>query len=419
MTKDELKKFANDPFWIKLRWFLFIFFWLLWVFMLVAAVFIIISAPKCAAPEPLVWYKLGPLVKIDAENYKNQLEELSALKTTGVVMELPPEETYIVETNESVQNKIKELVKTFKEAEINVILDITPNFVTKDDPLFIAAETNQTLRNAFIWSQLGDLPTNWKSVTVPKTPAWTKIGAFYYLSQFGENHLDLQLKNEIAKEKLMSVLRYLVQLGVKGFRLANAKYFIVGDIKNEEANVDTGDHQMDEYEFWTHKETTYQEGLAELLHELSREVHNATAGEGFLSVSEDIYRPEVFKLNEKVMSIDIPIFGRLPDLLNRDEEAIAVQMHKEIENVYDGVGHSSWVQWSYNNSDFQHLDSSAYNMFMMLLPGVPVVPLDVLTDNSTKKLAHELTKLRHDHSFMHGAFSIFNNTDGNVIGYSK
>ena len=38
LTKSELMKYATDPFWVKLRWALFILFWLIWVGMLVSAV---------------------------------------------------------------------------------------------------------------------------------------------------------------------------------------------------------------------------------------------------------------------------------------------------------------------------------------------------------------------------------------------
>lgn len=55
MGKEELMKYANDPFWVRLRWFLFILFWLLWAGMLIGAIMIIYAAPKCESPEPKSW----------------------------------------------------------------------------------------------------------------------------------------------------------------------------------------------------------------------------------------------------------------------------------------------------------------------------------------------------------------------------
>jgi phage shock protein PspC (stress-responsive transcriptional regulator) len=71
MGKEELMKFANDPFWVRLRWFLFIFFWLLWAAMLAGAIAIIIMAPKCAAPAPLKWWEQSPLYQVFLPAFKD------------------------------------------------------------------------------------------------------------------------------------------------------------------------------------------------------------------------------------------------------------------------------------------------------------------------------------------------------------
>lgn len=55
MDKEELLKYAKDPFWVRLRWFLFITFWLCWAAMLVGAIMIIYEAPKCEPPAPRTW----------------------------------------------------------------------------------------------------------------------------------------------------------------------------------------------------------------------------------------------------------------------------------------------------------------------------------------------------------------------------
>ena len=57
-------KYANDPFWVKLRMSLFVLFWLAWVGMLAASVVIIIYAPKCPSPDPKEWWQKGPIYKV-------------------------------------------------------------------------------------------------------------------------------------------------------------------------------------------------------------------------------------------------------------------------------------------------------------------------------------------------------------------
>lgn len=77
MGKEELMKFANDPFWVRLRWALFILFWLLWAAMLTGAIAIIVMAPKCAAPEPKKLWEESPIVQLDvSDSPSNDLKGL-------------------------------------------------------------------------------------------------------------------------------------------------------------------------------------------------------------------------------------------------------------------------------------------------------------------------------------------------------
>jgi len=69
LSKEELMQYANDPFWVRLRWVLFILFWVIWVAMLVASVVIIVYAPKCPSPAPKQWWQKGPIYKASVEQF--------------------------------------------------------------------------------------------------------------------------------------------------------------------------------------------------------------------------------------------------------------------------------------------------------------------------------------------------------------
>lgn len=73
-------KFVNDPFWVRLRWILFIGFWLLWAAMLAGAIAIIVMAPKCSVPEPKKLWEESPIVQLDMSDsptgHLNQLEPI-------------------------------------------------------------------------------------------------------------------------------------------------------------------------------------------------------------------------------------------------------------------------------------------------------------------------------------------------------
>jgi len=79
LTKEELMKYAADPFWVRLRWALFLLFWAVWVAMLVASVVIIVYAPKCPSPEPKEWWQKSPIYKVDLDTFPKKEEQLSAL----------------------------------------------------------------------------------------------------------------------------------------------------------------------------------------------------------------------------------------------------------------------------------------------------------------------------------------------------
>ena len=71
LTKAELMAYATDPFWVRLRWFLFVLFWVAWVGMLVAAVAIIVVAPKCYRPAPKQWWQKGPVYEVYVKSFKD------------------------------------------------------------------------------------------------------------------------------------------------------------------------------------------------------------------------------------------------------------------------------------------------------------------------------------------------------------
>lgn len=75
MGKEELMKYANSPFWIRLRWLLFVTFWLSWFAMMFGALFIIFMTPKCFPSSKLEWYQKSPLYVINAASLVSQDSE--------------------------------------------------------------------------------------------------------------------------------------------------------------------------------------------------------------------------------------------------------------------------------------------------------------------------------------------------------
>lgn len=71
MGKEELMKYANEPFWVRLRMFLFVLFWIGWIAMLVGAVVIILLAPRCPPAPKLDWYQKTAMYQADVKTFKD------------------------------------------------------------------------------------------------------------------------------------------------------------------------------------------------------------------------------------------------------------------------------------------------------------------------------------------------------------
>lgn len=57
LSKDELMKYANQPFWVRIRNTLFASFWIVWISILVVAIGFVVNSPGCkmvSAHSPLV-----------------------------------------------------------------------------------------------------------------------------------------------------------------------------------------------------------------------------------------------------------------------------------------------------------------------------------------------------------------------------
>lgn len=61
-------KYANDPFWVRLRLFLFVLFWVVWIAMLVGAIVIVAFAPGCPATASLPWWKKSAMMELSVGN---------------------------------------------------------------------------------------------------------------------------------------------------------------------------------------------------------------------------------------------------------------------------------------------------------------------------------------------------------------
>ncbi|EDX12046.1 uncharacterized protein LOC6727150 isoform X1 [Drosophila simulans] len=407
MSKEELMKYANDPFWVRLRWIFFVCFWAVWVGMLVGAILIIIGAPKCAAPQPLPWYKRGPHAKFASVETCSPEDVANAKKlvSAGAIYELPAALTYDVKKPE-VEEKIKHLVALYQGSDIRVILDLTPNYVAKNSQLMQDAIANPEMRSAFVWrSGAKVLPNNWLKVGGNRS-AWEKVGDNYVLSQFEDGYYDLRMNSTIVRNEFGGVLKHLVELGVRGFRLKNTKFFALFDsLEDELPSSSPKDFSLgpNEYGFYSHNKTTFLFGLGDVLYDYLSIVKNSS-DEAFFSVAEDVMYPQTYQLSRVpgAYGIDLPMYGNFVKVLSKSKPD--TPLRKELENTLALSGNDSWLQWNFADIYVDTpQDPSALALFLSLLPGVPVVAVDAVAYKKVDQNTYQhITNLRKTASYMHG-----------------
>lgn len=69
LRKEELQKYASDPYWVRLRVILLILCAVVWLAMLVAAVVIIVVAPKCPPRPDQEWWEAAVVYQLNPNSF--------------------------------------------------------------------------------------------------------------------------------------------------------------------------------------------------------------------------------------------------------------------------------------------------------------------------------------------------------------
>jgi len=389
LTKDELMKYANDPYWVRMRWFLFILFWIIWVAMLVVSIVIIIYAPKCPSPEPKAWWQKSPLYKVDIATFKDSnnddIGDLAGIKSkldylvqTGVgtvyvsqfLQQTSSSETkigYDIQDYMQVDSKYgnledwKALVTALKERDQKVVIDFVPNHTSDQHMWFessVAKEEPYT--DFYIWNEgggAGSPPNDWTGAD--GNPAWTwhqERGA-WYLHQLGPNQPDLNMDNPRVVKELENVLKHWIGTGVNGFVIHDLPSLVDGPVSgSNDKDVGRQVEIIKKFRAVVDAETE-DSGVPCILYADVNDLDNEQVGA--------LYGDKISGANVGNL-IHLPLSNTLQGI----GETISAKALKETFDSYiTGLPVNAWPSFSIQSWEFTEYYVDPLTMFKMLLPG--------------------------------------------------
>ncbi|XP_063908317.1 amino acid transporter heavy chain SLC3A1 [Zophobas morio] len=402
LTKEELMKYANDPFWVRLRWFLFITFWILWGLMLLGAILIILAAPKCNPPPPRTWWEKGPIAEVDqdSDNSDSIVQKLKDLSVTGVIVSWP-DDAYIDfdETHDFIKS-----LKKYKDEDINVIMEVEAGY---SHVWFNKSEyKDPEFSNYYIWQPPKDMsngegphpPNNWVSMNNNSSWKFSDKRNEYYYAPTGQPHLNF--RNPNVTDRFSDIINKFLRYGVGGIRLRGASNLLVDEKFTDEVNVQNpGDCVLNDYCFYIHSHTENLNDLGPLLKKWRDVVKNKTDNGPFM-ISEDLNANiEAYKLNSSYI-VDLPLQSHFVFKPNIN---VANMLH--IVNTTFTANNFTWPLWKANSS-------SEWDIVTYLLPGTPLIAPSSLANK-------DLLKIRDSPSIMRGSFNMYSINEDTVFAFSR
>ncbi|KYQ57725.1 Maltase 1 [Trachymyrmex zeteki] len=441
MGKEELMKFANDPFWVRLRWALFIIFWLIWAAMLAGAIAIIVMAPKCSAPEPKKLWEESAIVELDASDVFNsdlteqerilsdlKNQHIRAISLSSLVKESANGEVIdfkAIKPELGNTSDLENLIKIAKEKDQQIFLELDPNHSSVDHPWFKQSVKRQDpFTSYYVWadgiisSNSGKErrpPNNWLSIYGESAWEWNEQRGQYYLHQFNKSQADLNYNDPAVVAEFGDILTHWLKLGISGFRLADTQY-LTEDPSLRDESRSILPVELNNYQSLVHIYTRDRSENAAVLSKWQEIVRNETAGKGLFALQDDI-RADILQVYNDKTTIDLPQSSHFLTTANASINATDLR-----RSISQWLAVTSWPAWNVNGKQLslrQRMPKEVADsivLMTMLLPGTPILRMDDIM--SAKDAFATLSSARSGLTFLHGNMTL-KIVNGTVFVYTR
>ncbi|XP_037070929.1 maltase A3-like [Pollicipes pollicipes] len=411
LTKEELMRYANDPFWVRLRWALFVFFWLVWLAMLVAAILIVVLGPKCAPVKELDWWQKDALYQVYPLSFKDDngdgYGDVAGIRSKlGYLTDLGVKSLWLSPVYKSPMKDFGYDISDFRAIDpvfgtmedfdglladvkgkgMHLIMDLVPNHSSDEHEWFQRSVRREApYTDYYVWSDgvLGGPPNQWLSVF--GGPAWTyneQRGQFYY-HQFLSHQPDLNFRNPAVQREMEDVIRFWLEKGVDGFRLDALKHlYETPDLTRTEPRMPgkTGStwEDLDHWGVTTDLPETFDTLASWRLicdeFEEKDQHHRLLMAEVYGETSNLM---EYYGNGTNLA--DFPFNFLLVERLKTAADLTGTGLQAAVSEWRDAQPNGTWSNWVLGNHDNSRVASrvgeeaaDALNMMLLLLPGTPV-----------------------------------------------
>lgn len=392
MCKEELMTYANNAFWVKLRWLLFIGFWILWFAMLAGAALIIIGAPKCSTTSTKKWWAKSPIVQLEPSDIigknngmsiENLLDNLKKQNIDIISLSSILSETsknHITDFNSLNSNITVKYLADFIDAAKNrsqkVIMEFDINYSSINHSWFVnSIERIEPYTNYYIWSDGNngtEPPNNWLSIKNGSAWEWNDKRKQYYLHQFEKTQPELNFNNPLVVDEFTKTLIYWIKFGFNGFRLGGTQYLTEDPNKRDEIPI-RGPARSQMYESFNHVHTKdrHADNIL-IIAKLRNAVENITNNEGLFAFKDDTGDDAIAIFDDNKVKINLP--QRSNFISTIDNEITAETLQKGITRATNG----EWPGW---NVSF--ILCQIKNSYILFLDYFFICPHSCLTDISS------------------------------------